>query len=161
MNYGGKACCTVALGLGASVACNTIFSLPFLQVLQAVIDTDALSVHSKLLGQSWPMTLRKPTRSMAVPDHPQALPVALSSTKKRKPAQEEAPLTRKRKLIGVPIAAAIFDDVTVLIGASPPTSAACHLTAAEMEDHGRKREAQPDPVQRVLVAQPHTIKPEE
>ena len=67
---------TVSLSLGEGVACNTIFSWPFLQTIKASIMTTNNDLVSGLLGDKLRMEMMVPQRDKEAPKTPEGLTVS-------------------------------------------------------------------------------------
>ena len=68
---------TVSLALGEGVACNTIFSWPFLQKIKASIMTKNNALFSGILGEQFKMEMMVSQRSKEAPKKSEGLPVSL------------------------------------------------------------------------------------
>ena len=68
---------TVSLALGEGVACNSIFSYPFLQRINDSITTNNNDLISGLMGEKFNLEMMVPQRANEVPKKPEGLPVSL------------------------------------------------------------------------------------
>ena len=60
---------TVCLTLGEGVACNTIFSWPFVHTIKASIMTEKNDLVSRLLGEKFNMEMMVPQRTSESTKH--------------------------------------------------------------------------------------------
>ena len=69
---------TVSLDLGHRLACNTIFSWPFLQIIESSIMNDNNVLVIGLLGEKFRLEMMVPKISKEAPKTSEGLPVSLS-----------------------------------------------------------------------------------
>ena len=69
---------TVPLALGEGLACNTIFSWPFLNTIKDSIMTDNNVLFSGLLGAQFKLEMRVPQISREAPKTSEVIPFLLT-----------------------------------------------------------------------------------
>ena len=94
---------TVSFALGEGVACNTIFSYPFLYAIKGSVLTESNTLVSGMLGETFRLELMIPPRAREAPKTVGGMPtslVARGSQKEEKEVEVQETVLHKRHMPG-------------------------------------------------------------